>query len=68
MSTLRQIRKRRGLTQVQLGKLTGIDQSKISAIERATDPNPGWHLVRKLARALNAKPHELFPLMPGARG
>ena len=68
MSTLRQIRKRRGLTQVQLGKLAGIDQAQISQLERADDPNVGWHLVRKLARALKAKPHELFTLLPGERG
>lgn len=64
MSRLRQVRRRRHLTQVQLAKLAGLDQSHISQLERADDPNVGWHLVRRLARALNTKPHLLFPLEP----
>lgn len=65
--SLRKVRKLRGLTQAELGKLAGINQAQISQLEHADDPNVGWHLVRRLARALRAKPHELFSLHPGAR-
>lgn len=66
---LRKVRQDRGLTQTQLAKLADIEQSQISALERAEDPNVGWWTVRKLARALRAKPEQLFSLrsLGGAR-
>ena len=64
---LRQIRQRRKLTQVELAKLTGLAQTQISQLERFDDPNPGWHVVRRLARALKARPEDLFSLRPEPR-
>jgi transcriptional regulator with XRE-family HTH domain len=59
---LRQIRKQRGFTQTELAKLAGLEQSQISQLERFDDPNPGWFVVRKLARALRARPEQLFSM------
>ena len=39
---LRQIRKQPRLTQVELAKLTGLEQTQISNFERTEDPNPCW--------------------------
>jgi transcriptional regulator with XRE-family HTH domain len=59
---LRAIRERRGLTQTQLAKLSGVEQNTISELETTAVPNPRWATVRRLARALNVKPHDLFSL------
>jgi len=61
---LRKIRMARGLTQVELAKLAGLEQTQISQLERTDDPNPGWFVVRKLAKALRARPEDLFSLRP----
>lgn len=58
---LRDVRLKRRLSQEQLAELSGVEQSYISTLETSSDPNVGWHIVRKLARALRAKPHDLFP-------
>ena len=47
---LRSFRKARGLTQAQLGRMMGIDQSRITRIER----NPGRVSVRTLLQLLAA--------------
>jgi transcriptional regulator with XRE-family HTH domain len=57
---LRDVRESRGLTQVQLSQLSGVPQGLISQLESSPDPNPGWHTVRKLARALRVHAHDLF--------
>jgi len=61
------IRKKRGLTQVQLAKRVGLEQAQISQLERADDPNVGWHIVRRLATALNVRPQDLFSIRPRSR-
>ena len=47
---LRSFRKARGLTQAQLGRMIGIDQSRITRIER----NPGRVSVHTLLQLLTA--------------
>lgn len=47
---LRSFRKARGLTQAQLGRMVGIDQSRITRIER----NPGRVSVHTLLQLLTA--------------
>ncbi len=45
------LRKQRGLTQQQLAKVSGIQQSEISRIERGQG-NPTWQTLAALAAAL----------------
>ena len=47
-------REKAGLTQVQLSKLSGIDQADISKIERGIG-NPSLEKLKKIANALEAK-------------
>lgn len=63
---LRKIRKERKLTQVELAKLADLEQTQISYLERTEDPNPTWFVIRKLAKALRARPDELFSMRAGA--
>lgn len=58
---LRQVRQKRGLTQVQLAALSGVEQTNISFLERQKRPNPKWVTVDALAKALKVQPHALFP-------
>jgi len=52
----------RGWSQVLLSKVSGVDQSLISRLERvgAADKT-SWKTVRALAKALKVKPDHLFP-------
>jgi transcriptional regulator with XRE-family HTH domain len=59
---LKKIRTKRNLTQERLSELSGVDQSTICAIETARMKRPSWEIVAKLARALDTKPEELFPV------
>jgi transcriptional regulator with XRE-family HTH domain len=55
---LRELRRLRGLTQVELAARAGVDQSTISSFE--TGPaNPTPETVRAIARALNVSPSAL---------
>lgn len=63
---LKKIRMDRKLTQVELAKLADLEQTQISYLERTEDPNPTWFVIRKLARALRARPEELFSMRSGA--
>lgn len=65
---LRDVRLKKGLTQVALAKLCGIEQTHISQLERADDPNVGWHTLRRLIAALKARPEDLFALYPPRDG
>ena len=58
---LKRFRRRRGLTQEQLADLSGVGQTAISRLERTAGANPHWETVDKLARALRARPDDLFP-------
>ena len=59
---LREIRQQRGLTQEQLEEMSGIDQAYISALERGVIKEPSWSKVSTLAKALDVRPEELFPV------
>lgn len=56
---IRSMRKERGITQVQLSKLTGISQSSISDIEKLTN-NPSSVTLRLIAKALQCTVSELL--------
>jgi putative transcriptional regulator len=51
---VRELRKKRGLTQVQLSERCGVPQSRISAIEKGSHV-PNLETVIRLARALDCK-------------
>lgn len=60
MNLLREIRTKRGLSQLKLAKLTNIAPSDISRIENGwVRPYAGWK--KRLARALRVPQSELFP-------
>jgi len=52
-------RKAAGLTQEQLGELTGLDRGYISGVERGVR-NPAIANIEKLAKALRVKTAQLF--------
>lgn len=52
-TTLRALRKQRGLTQVQLGRLAGCSGELISALERGTVTDTKGRILNGLSRALN---------------
>lgn len=60
MSRLREARKRRGLTQFELAKRTGIHPTDIGKVEAGIilKPFPGWR--KRLAQALGLSEEELF--------
>ena len=51
---VRELRKKRGLTQVEFSERCGVPQSRISAIENGTRV-PNVETVLRLARALNCR-------------
>ncbi len=59
---LRECRKARQLTQVQLSKRADVLQTAISDIETGRIGNPSWRIVGKLSRALDIDPFTLFPI------
>ena len=59
-NSIKEIRKRKGVTQVQLAKILGVSQGAIQMLEtgqRGLDLN--W--MQKIAKALNVEPWELLP-------
>lgn len=52
------VRKSRGLTQSQLGRMVGMPQSQISRLEKNPDAS-SLRLIRKIAKALNVPAAEL---------
>lgn len=56
---LREIRERRGLTQMELSQLAGVSQSIISNIENGC-VSPTVRVLQKLARALDVSVIEFF--------
>jgi DNA-binding XRE family transcriptional regulator len=61
--TLRQLRHKRGLTQMQLAARSGVDQTTISALElEKYQAWPSWSIVGRLCKALRANPYQLFPV------
>lgn len=52
----RELRQRAGLTQMELARKIGRDQTTISQIERGAVRSPGYFLVVDIASALKVKP------------
>jgi len=60
MNKVREIRKKKNLTQLDLAKMTDIYPNDISQIERGKRKAfPGWR--KRLAKALEVPEEELFP-------
>ena len=60
MNNLKEIRTKKGISQLTLAKLTNIAPTDISRIENDwLRPYPDWR--KRLARALGTTEHELFP-------
>ena len=59
LSKLKQHRNRRGLTQIELAKISGVGRATIAGLEAG---NRGAYksTVEKLAKALKVKPHDLY--------
>ena len=58
---IRELRKERGLTQVELAKMLGVTQNAIYKLETGeSDLNTKW--MEKLSSAFNEKPEELLPI------
>lgn len=50
------------LTQLQLAKKAGVDNSMISRLEDGSRKRPSYVAMVRIARALNVAPDELFPV------
>jgi transcriptional regulator with XRE-family HTH domain len=61
---LKEWREMRGFTQPRLADAVGVRQATISDIERGKSKTLRLTLLDKLARALNAEPHELLQPPP----
>jgi transcriptional regulator with XRE-family HTH domain len=53
------LRERRGLTQIELSKISGVSRATIAALETGKRPRIRLSTRAKLARALRVKPYEL---------
>jgi len=56
---LKQIRKQKGLTQMELAAKSGIHQTLISRLEKGQIKNPSYRVVTQLAAALRVRPEKL---------
>ena len=57
---LKKLRRRAMLTQEQLAQKSGVGITTINRIETGAVEDPHFSTLRKLARALDAKPRELL--------
>jgi putative transcriptional regulator len=57
---LRDLRKARGLTQVQVAEATGIDQSQISRIESGETTAMDFSVLERLCAVLRCEPGDLL--------
>lgn len=58
-TTLRDARKRAGLTQDELAAASGVDQTTISSLETYRHTNPTDETIKRLAKALEIAPSRL---------
>ncbi|MUV36912.1 HTH-type transcriptional regulator SinR [Lentibacillus sp. JNUCC-1] len=54
------IRKQKGYTLSELAKRAGVSKSYLSTIERNINQNPSFHIIQKIAVALNVDVNTLF--------
>ncbi len=65
--TLRELRKARGLTQVEVAEQTGIDQSQISRIESGETTGMDFSVMERLCTVLRCEPGDLLRQPPRSR-
>jgi transcriptional regulator with XRE-family HTH domain len=59
MDQMSRLREERGLSQSQLAEMVGANQATISKIERGLG-NPTLTMIRRIAKALDCQPPDLF--------
>jgi len=59
---LKTARKTKGITQTELERLSGVDQTTISDLESGRKRRPSLETAVRIARALGVSPEELFPI------
>jgi len=57
---IRELRKRKGLTQEQLSELSGIDYKHVQLLESARTPAAKIDTIEKLAKAFGMTPSQLL--------
>lgn len=62
MRTIKKLREERGITQVELAKMCGVQQATISDIERGHVKSPSVDTAQRIARALGVRVEDLFPV------
>lgn len=61
VNRIREILKARGMTQVELSELTGIQQSELSRIINDQKPNLSLRIAKKIAKALDCSIEDIWP-------